>query len=223
MPEELKRLQAQLGPTTPLITTSIDIRGRDWQVTAVQSQDALLDDTEDLAQFPYGLLLWESSIGLARYIAENADLAEGKLVLEVGVGVGLPGLVASVHGAAVTQTDFQQAALLLAQGNARQNGVLGVDQFLADWRSWNHDDLYDVLLGADILYERSLHFYLDHIFATNLAPGGLLLLSDPGRPQSLEFAARMEHSGWHIAIETVAVALGKADLVEVAVLKCRRG
>jgi hypothetical protein len=57
-------------------------------------------------------------------------------------------------------------------------------------------------------------------------PGGTILLSDPGRPQSLEFAARLETRGWRIAIETQPVALqteGKLGRpVDVAIFTLRR-
>jgi predicted nicotinamide N-methyase len=197
-----------LLPTNfPLVTAEIDIDGRAWRITAVQNADALLDGADAFEHFPYGFLLWEAAVGLARMLAAEPALVAGKRVLELGAGVGMPGIVARSLGAEVWQTDHQAAALTLAQQNARQNGVDGIMQFLGDWRSWTHLTHYDVILGADIMYERAMFFYLEQIFNRCLAPGGRLLLSDPGRPQALEFAAHLEKHGWRMEMETRTVLL----------------
>jgi len=52
-----------------------------------------------------------------------------------------------------------------------------------------------------------MYFYLEQIFQHCLAPGGHLLLSDPGRPQALEFAAHLEKHGWFMDMETRTVLL----------------
>ncbi len=45
------------------------------------------------------------------------------------------------------------------------------------------------------------------MFDRALAPGGCLLLTDPCRPQGLEFAARLENSGWQVGLDMFSVAL----------------
>jgi predicted nicotinamide N-methyase len=207
---EIARLRAYWAGKLPLVTTEVRIGGRVYQVTAVQNQDILLDVAEQMEHFPYGFLLWESAVGLARFLAANPALVAGKRVLELGAGVGLPGLVAQALGARVWQTDHQAGALALARVNAYQNGITGLERFTADWRAWTRRELYDVLLGADILYERAMHFTLETIFRQNLAPGGLLLLSDPVRPQAMEFAGHLEKSGWNLRLETQSVTLEEA-------------
>jgi predicted nicotinamide N-methyase len=206
----------------PLGTVAVPVGDRVWKITCVQNQDALLDAAESFAHFPYGFLLWESAVGLARLLAARSELIAGKRALELGAGVGLPGLVARSLGADVWQTDHQPDALALARFNARQNGVEGMNSFLADWYDWSHTMRYEVILGADILYQRDAHYHLEQIFHQNLAPGGRLLLSDPTRPQALEFAAHLEKSGWRIALETDRVLLDETGCenmpVDVALL-----
>ncbi len=179
----------------------------------MQDQDALLDFAEELEHFPYGFLLWEASVALARKLAANPNLVAGKRVLELGAGVGLPGIVARSLGAEVWQTDHQAHTLWLAQVNAAQNGIAGITTFAADWQSWSHSRSYDVVLGADILYERGMHFYLNDVFRRVKAANGVLLLSDPGRPQSMEFMAQLEKYGWQMTLETQTVELEEAGQV----------
>lgn len=201
------QLRAQVGGRFPLVMAEIAIGTRLWKVTAVQNQDALLDNAHDLEHFPYGFLLWESAVGLARHLAAHPELVAGKRVLELGAGVGLPGLVARSLGAEVSQTDHQPGALSLIRINAADNGLPPPRTFIADWREWMHPTQYDVVLGADILYERAMHFYLETLFPRCLTADGTLLISDPGRPQALEFVAKQESAGWRFAIETQPVTL----------------
>jgi predicted nicotinamide N-methyase len=207
------------------VESGIDIAGRAWTITCVQNQDILLDHAEEMEQFPFGLLIWESSIAMALRLAATGSALAGKSVLELGAGVGLPGLVARSIGAEVAQTDHQAGALALADRNAQQNGIEGIRRFLADWRSWTVTERFDLILGSDILYERGMHFYVEQILKQNLKPGGEALLSDPGRPQALEFVAGLERRGWDVEMETTVVAAveptAPGGQAEVALITCR--
>lgn len=209
----------------PLEAVTVVIGEQTWQITCVRSRAGLATDVEHLEHDLYGFLLWESAVGLATKLTQQAAQVQGKQVLELGAGVGLPGLVARSLGATVHQTDYQADALVLAEWNAHQNSIDGIETFLADWRTWRHPPRYDLILGADILYDATLHFYLETIFRKNLRPGGRLLLADPGRPQALDFAVQLETHGWRIDLQTITVpALQAAEgnaTVEVTLLTIR--
>ena len=202
---------------------SVSIGEREWRVECVRDQGHVLAYAESHAQAPYGLLLWESAVALARSLHRCPTLVANKQVLELGAGVGLPGLVARSLGAEVWQTDHLTAALEIARLNARANDVSGIRQFTADWARWTDDRLYDVILGADILYERAMQGSVVSIFDRNLAPDGFVLLADPGRQQSMDLVARLEHEGARFDLEIAHVEptceLGSGALVEVVLLK----
>lgn len=207
-----------------LTDQTLSVGGRDWVITAAPSQTPLLAHVEteaDLDAFPYGLLLWPSAIGLAEHLAECPSLVSGKRVLELGAGVGLPGLIAQSLGADVTQSDFQPAPLALARWNAQQNSVGGIHTLQADWRQFPTVPPFPVVLGSDVLYERSLHEVLLRLFDVILAPGGLLLLADPLRPAALEFADVLEHRGWCLEIESRQVDW-EGQPKEIALFTIRR-
>ncbi|MCS6777896.1 MAG: 50S ribosomal protein L11 methyltransferase [Chloroherpetonaceae bacterium] len=221
----IEALWARLSAQVALVTRPVVVADRVWQVTCVEDQDALLDAAVSMEHFPYGYLLWEASVGLARYLATCPEYVRGREVLELGCGVGLSGIIARSLGAQVWQTDHLPGALQLAEINALQNGVFGIERFPGDWRQWAHDRRYDVLIGADVFYDRAMHFYLEAVFARNLKEDGVLIIADPVRPQALEFAAHLEKSGWHFQIETLEVCWqgthGKS--VEVVIWVARRG
>ncbi len=205
---------AALAARFPLVTHPVEAAGRSWRLTAVRDQDALLSGVEtdgDVEQFPYGLLLWASALGLAGRLAEEPSLVAGKRVLEIGAGVGLPGLAAHALGAAeVIQTDYQDDALALCAHNAVENGVPAgaVRCRRADWRDF--PDLgqpFPLVIGSDVLYERTLHPTLRALLPRLVTPGGRVLLSDPVRPQALAFIDFLEQDrSWVVEIESRLVA-----------------
>ncbi len=150
-------------------------------------------------RLPYGVALWPSAIALAHEVAERASEFAGRRVLELGSGMGLPGIVAASVGARVVQTDRDELALHLAQRNGTRNQVAGVEQRVADWTAWTDADRYDWIIGADILYGAVQHEPIRAIFAANLAPGGRVLVADPFRGVGLRFLEALEADGWRVS------------------------
>ena len=153
------------------------------------SADDLIDEEAfDADEFmPYWAELWPSGVALARVVAEQ-DLT-GARVLELGAGLGLPSLAAAVRGAQVLATDWAEEAVALLRENAAANGIA----LRAERVRWDDpgpllaDAPWDVVLGADLLYEdRNATLLLE------LLPrlGGDILLADPGRPAAAAFLAR---------------------------------
>lgn len=210
----------------PVVEQTVTATGRTWTLSAVTDQDALIRRVEsdaDLEQFPYGLMLWASALGLAERLGRDPAEVTGRRVLEIGAGVGLAGIVARWLGAEVTQTDYQEEALTLCRVNAARNGVSGIRHTLGDWRDWPAALTgFDQVIGSDVLYERSLHGTLAALLPRLVAPGGSVLLSDPLRPQALEFVEGLERAGaWSVTMEGAAVPWegNRKDLALFTLLK----
>ena len=209
------------APTYPdvLHTTAGDLRveevalevgGRHWLIRTTGTVIAREEEHEFLrsegaTKRPYGIMLWPAAIALAHEVASRA--VAGKRVLELGAGTGLPGLVAAASGARVVQTDRQKIVLHVCKQNAERNGVTGIEHRLADWTAWDDVERYDVILGSDILYAPGLHASLRHIFETNLATGGTVLVADPFREAGMPLLEALEVDGWRVALDKWTVGV----------------
>lgn len=171
-------------------------------------QRFLGDYATTTAKRPYGVMLWPSAIALAHELLERGESLEGRRVLELGAGTGLPGIVAASLGAHVVQSDRQLLALTVCRRNAARNGARGIEHRLADWAEWDDDERYDVVLGADVLYAASMHDRLAAIFERNLAPGGRVLLADPFRAVGLAFLEDLEERGWRVGMSRWTIGEG---------------
>jgi methyltransferase-like protein 23 len=198
----------------PLGECRLHVGEREWAVlytAAVLSREDEARFLGGLAErMPYGVALWPAAIALAHEIATRADEFRNSRVLELGAGTGLPGIVAASLGAQVTQTDRQEVALAICRRNGERNGVGSIEYRLADWTEWADAGRYDWVLGSDILYGEVLHPCLRHIFETNLAPGGRVLLADPYRKASLGLLEGMEADGWRITLSKWTIGEGDA-------------
>jgi len=113
----------------------------------------------------------------------------GRRVLELGCGLGLPSLAAALRGAHVLATDWADAAIGLLRRNAERNAAL---LRVAQVRWSEPEPLlraapWDVVLGADLLYEARNAEQLAELLPRL---GGDVLLAEPGRPYAKEFLER---------------------------------
>lgn len=209
-----------------LETFRFEIGGRAWAIRAARDHAALLDLADRFAGFPFGLLLWESAPVLAEALCRRASQLAGRRVLELGCGVGFPGIVAAWLGAArVLQTDHVAEALDLCRGNAAANGVERLAQLQADWAALPDDDPYDVVIASDVLYDRASHAAFAATLERCLTPDGRVLITDPARQDTPAFLGMMAKDGWGIAQErrtSPALLPGGADTVAVDVIELTR-
>lgn len=144
-------------------------------------------------RLPYWADLWTSSIDLADWLTGAESLA-GEKVLELGSGVGLAGIAAARAGAQVTMTDYETDALLFARYNALRNLPADALQrqvrFVPmDWRAPDVDAGFDIIIGADIVYERKNFLPILSLLQSHLVPGGRALLTEPDRAVGRAFLA----------------------------------
>src|SRR2546430_3944963 len=113
-------------------------------------------------------------------------------LLELGCGLGLPGLTAARRGARVTFVDRVAAALAFVRASARANGLAAVDLVAADATAPALAARFDLVLAAELVYDRAAFPALARALAGYLAPGGRALLADAGRIDTRAFYAQLD-------------------------------
>ena len=193
-----KTLCTQAGEL-PLEEYRLELAGHSWSILHTGAIISTAEEEQFLRRearrVPYGIALWPASIALAYALAERP--LQGLRVLELGAGTGLPGIVAAGLGAHVLQTDSSPSALYVCRLNGERNAA-SLEQRAADWSDWHDTATYDLIIGSDILYAFDQHRQLQHIFQTNLAPGGRILIADPIRKVSCDLLQNMATHGWHV-------------------------
>ena len=126
---------------------------------------------------PFWAFCWGSGQALGRYVLDHPELVRGRRVLDFGAGCGVTSIAAAQAGAAlVTAAEIDPLALVAIEVNARLNHM-AVEGLLEDVSQTGRRD-WEVLLAADVCYWLSNTKWLRGLAAYD----GLVLVSDPGRP-----------------------------------------
>jgi predicted nicotinamide N-methyase len=173
-----------------------------WSVDDLEryvDRDALLR-ADDPPEPPYWAHCWSG----ARVLAARVPPRAGR-VLEIGCGLGLPGVVAARRGARTLFVDRVAPPLAFVRETLRTNaidaaGLVVADVLAAPWRA-----CFDVVLAAEVLYDRAAFPALAHALATALAPRGRILLADGHRIDTTAFYADAEAAGLACKREEVPV------------------
>lgn len=149
------RLVAEPLPGTDLRLWLIDAANMDRAFSPEETRRILEDP-------PYWCFCWASGLVLARWLAERPQWVRDKRVLDFGAGSGVAAIAAAKAGAAeVVACDLDPLALAACRANAALNDVeLRYSQdFFAE------ADHYDLIIVADVLYDRANLPLLDHFLS----------------------------------------------------------
>jgi predicted nicotinamide N-methyase len=205
-------------------TVNLRLEGLNLPFTRIADPDSVLDaaveaedrrkregsDTEP-PRVPYWAEIWESALGLGQLIGQSD--VQGKSVLDLGCGMGLAGAAAAAAGARVLLADVEPDALLFARFNTMQ-WTQRVRVRRLNWQRDRLSEKFDLILGADILYERSQWEFLDQFWRIHLKEGGRVLLGEPGRQTGDIFPLWARTQNWDVQESTQAVS-GKPTPVRV--------
>jgi predicted nicotinamide N-methyase len=186
-----------------------EVAGRIWRLTRPADLETLWkglgeEDFGDDERLPYWVELWPAAVLLARHVAHNAQRVRGRFCLDAGCGLGLGSLVAASVGGRVLGFDYEPEALAYASQNAAVNRELldgnPAPRFVVmDWRKPAlARGSVDLLLGADILYERRFFEPVAALLDHALAPDGVAWIADPERSVSAPAWERLEGLGWSV-------------------------
>jgi predicted nicotinamide N-methyase len=170
----------------PIERQLVLIEGRELIIYRPTQTDRLLDlpyvtDAFAADEFlPYWADLWPAARMLAKAVLRE-PWPPGQEAIEIGCGLGLPGVAALARGLRVIFSDYDETALQFAADNALANGYTNFRSLLLDWRCPPQELRVPALLASDLIYElRNVEPIVDFIKRV-LIPGGVCLLTDQDR------------------------------------------
>jgi len=159
----------------------ITVSGRSLQCLKIADLDEIiLDrlDTADLngAELPYWGKIWEASILLAAYLIAQ-PVVPGRQILEIGTGLGVSGLFAASCGHDVTLSDHKEEIIRFIRANTLLNKLDNVPVISVDWTKPASNQLYDWIVGSEVVYHRSTYDSLVQFLQQALKPNGTIFLA----------------------------------------------
>lgn len=147
------------------------------------------------ATWPLFGVVWDSGKILAHLMFEHE--VAGRRVLEVGCGIALASLVLNHRKADITATDYHPEV----ENFLLQNIQLNQGKKIPFVRTgWGDEDCglgeFDLIIGSDLLYERSHVEILAAFVDRHAKPHCEVLLVDPGRGHHARFSKRMVILGY---------------------------
>lgn len=181
-PRRLPETPAELlGPT---IRETVSVGGRSFSISRPDAVDRFVNHPELGAPRaadeykPYWASLWPAARMLAEVVLRETWPHQPATALEIGCGLGLPGIAALAKGLRVIFSDYDATALRFAADNARANGFTDFSLLHMDWH-WPPRNLQvPLLLASEVLYEADMTATLCNLIKQLLASDGLCLLID---------------------------------------------
>ncbi len=162
------------------------------------------------ALWPLFGLLWPSAIHLAGHLALR-QVCPDERILEIGCGLALASQVAHRRGARITASDQHPLAEIFLLENLRLNGLLrplkyrhgqwGLREPLteADAGRAVLSGRYDLIVGSDLLYERSSAPALAHFIDQHARQQAEVWIVDANRGYRPAFNREMRARGFGLA------------------------
>ena len=204
----------------------VDVGNRTFSILRPKNSDDLIRE-EDFVKderLPYWADIWPASTVLAAHLVGLAKRGarRNRKGLELGCGVGLVTTAAMIADYDMLATDYYTDALAFTRANAWRETGKSPDARMIDWRAFPKEVRdFDLILASDVLYEKEYARLLPGIFKRALAPGGMVIVADPGRVGVPEFMEECKQQGLVIRSKVthpfdVGEIHQKIDLYEIA-------
>ncbi len=163
------------------------------------------DPLKDVSEFPFWVRLWDAAMILAYILGAQKDV-QGKRLLEIGAGLGAPGLAAASAGFDVTLSDYEDIILDFQRVSAAASGLDNVIFRNIDWFDPPELEPFDVLAGAEIIYREDFLEPMLALFDKYLAADGVIFLAHDERRQNLGKFLELASHFYDIALKKQSIS-----------------
>lgn len=221
LPEQAAKLLRTIRKDYKVAFEPFRTRDIEIQLLKMQDLECVLkgrDPFKNVSEFPFWIKLWESAMVLAD-VAATLPPSAGPRLLELGAGLGAPGLVAAAKGFQVTLSDFEQRILDFQRVSAAASGLKAEFRFI-DWTKPPALEPFDTIIGAEILFREELLAPLLSLFDKLLKPGGAIYLTHDIRRKTLY--TFLDKAKADYAIQVKKIDLTADDEHSTVMLNCLR-
>lgn len=200
-----------------LETEEIFIRGKTLKVFLPAKLEEIFqgDPFLEVEKFPFWAKIWEASLILADYVA---TVEPPKKILELGAGLGVPSLVAASVGHKVLATDYEQLPLEFIKLSAKENH-LSLETKILDWRNPDLSEKFDLIIGSEVVFRKSLFEPLLELFKNYLEDEGEVVLSHPSERKRVLIPFLYEAQRYFKVLTSIRKLKGKDETVEIILNK----
>lgn len=179
----------------------ITLSNRTFIIRRVKNIDKLLDTIPEEEfrkdeKMPYWAEIWPSSIALSEYVLENQEEFSDKKILELGCGLGLVGIVITSVGGEVIFSDYDTYALQFTEENFKRNFNRSATVQLLDWRNPEDSQQFDIIVAADVIYEKRWLVPVVNVLEKKLSDSGTAYIANPDRIVGREIVKLIEQKTW---------------------------
>jgi predicted nicotinamide N-methyase len=187
LPEQEREIYNRIKARYKLTFDRLKVGDKTLRLLKIADIEELLagkDPFANVSEFPFWVKLWEAAMVLS-YVMSRLPDPKGKSVLELGAGLGAPGLAAAAAGFDVTISDYEDMIMDFQKVSAAASGLHNITFTHLDWL--NPPDLapFDILTGAEILFREEFFQPLLNVFNKYLKPDGFIYLAHDASRRSL--------------------------------------
>ncbi len=217
LPDRERQLYNELKNRYKLHFDSVRINDHTIRLLKVTDLEEILDGKDPFANvsdFPFWIKLWEAAIVLA-YALDSLREKSTKSLLELGAGLGLPGLTAAAAGFKVTLSDYEDIILDFQRVSCAASKLTNVSIENIDWLNPPQLELFDIIAGAEILFREEFFEPLLNIFRNYLKPNGLVYMAHNAERKSLSKFLKLASNDFDISIskQTLKKPDGNVDIL----------
>ncbi|RUM39917.1 MAG: methyltransferase [Desulfocapsa sp.] len=169
------------------------------------------DPFSDVTEFPFWVKLWEAAMILSQALVTLPD-STGKTMLEIGAGLGAPGMTAAACGFDVTLSDYEDIIMDFEKVSVAASGLDNVKCIHLDWLDPPDLPPFDYLVAAEVLFREEFFDPLLNVFGKYLKPGGSIFLAHDARRKCLPLFMERAKGQYKIAGQKQSIRKDGQDI-----------
>ncbi len=214
-PEEEREIYNRIRARYKVSFDKLKVKEQTVRLLKIADIEEFLDGKDpfaDVSEFPFWVKLWEAAMVLSYVLASLPD-PQGKRLLEIGAGLGAPGLAAAACGFDTTLSDYEDIIMDFEKVSVAASGLSNVDCIHLDWLDPPDLEPFDTLAAAEVLFREEFFDPLLDVFHRYLKPGGSIFLAHDAKRKCLPLFLERAKKYYTIAINKQIIRKDGEEIV----------